>query len=460
MNNLKFRPIISQVGTCTYNAAQVIGDYLKPIISNNDLMISNTQAFADLIKSEPPLEPDEEYVSYDVESLFTNIPVHETIDYILDEINVKKKLPELCKRSIFKKLLLKLTCGNVFMFNDKFYRQSNGCAMGGPLSVIMANIYMTKLEIEVVIPMTPPFYKRFIDDIITRRKKDTPDLLLDKMSAYHPKINFTVEQDPCKFLDTKLLIKEDRSYETRVFRKPSKLPSHWFSKTPIRHKRNAITGDLHRSKKISSFFSEEVEIIHNKYVKAGFPKKFVSSTIDNFINPKPRLDEEDIPLIPTFFFAAPTPFILVDLPYCAENERQSKHFIRKLKSFVNTECTIYIKWGTKKVKSLFSLKSRNPYPSCKIYEGTCSCGISYIGETKRNIHVRWGEHNNPQGKSEPSQHLYNNPSHGFTWRVLITASKNARIRKNLEASEVALKNPRLNNQVESKKLTLFRYGVT
>ena len=63
--------------------------------------------------------------------------------------------------------------------------------------------------------------------------------------------------------------------------------------------------------------------------------------------------------------------------------------------------------------------------------------------------TRWGEHNNPQGKSEPSKHLYNNPSHKFTWRILLNASQNARIRKNLEASEVALKNPLLNNQVES-----------
>ena len=278
--------------------------------------------------------------------------------------------------------------------------------------------------------------------------------------AYHPRINFTFENSPSKFLDTQLLVREGGSCESRVYRKPNKVPSHWLSKTPIRYKRNAITGDLHRSKKISSCFPEEVDIITNKFLNAGFPKKFVLSTIDNFINPRPRPEEEDLPLIPSYFFSAPPPFILVELPYCPENERQSKHFIRKLKSFLNSECTIFIKWGTKKIKSLFNLKSRNPYPSCKIYEGTCSCGISYIGETKRNTHVRWGEHNNPQGKSEPSQHLYNNPSHQYTWRVLLSASKNTRIRRNPEASEVALKNPQLNNQVESKKLTLFRYGVT
>ena len=125
-----------------------------------------------------------------------------------------------------------------------------------------------------------------------------------------------------------------------------------------------------------------------------------------------------------------------------------------------TECTVVIKWTTRKIKTLFSLKSKNPYPSYKIYEGTCSCGSSYIGETKRNTEVRWNEHNDHRGKSEPAKHLYNNPSHKFSWRVILSASKNARVRRNLEASVVALKMPDLNNQVDSKKLTLFRYGVT
>ena len=143
-----------------------------------------------------------------------------------------------------------------------------------------------------------------------------------------------------------------------------------------------------------------------------------------------------------------------------ENEKHSKHFLRKLKSFLSIDCTLVIKWITRKVRTLFSLKSKNPYPSCKIYQGTCSCGSSYIGETKRNTATRWSEHSDPRGKSEPSKHLAQNPNHTFTWEVLLTASKNTRMRKNLEASMVALRKPNLNNQVESKKLTLFRYGVT
>ena len=127
---------------------------------------------------------------------------------------------------------------------------------------------------------------------------------------------------------------------------------------------------------------------------------------------------------------------------------------------MNIECTVVIKWITKRIKSLFNLNSINPHLSCKIYEGQCTCGDSYIGETKSNVKVRWKEHNDPRGKSEPAKHLYQNPNHSFTWKVLMSAPQNTRLRKNIEASFVALHRPKLNTQLESKKLTLFRYGIT
>ena len=139
-------------------------------------------------------------------------------------------------------------------------------------------------------------------------------------------------------------------------------------------------GKLTSSKKISSYFRDEVELIRCKYYNAGFPTRFVDPVIRNFESPK-SCDDEDLPLIPTYFLETP-PFILIDVPYCPENEKHSKHFIKKLKSFLNTECTVVIKWTTRKIMTLFSLKSKNPHPSCKIYEGICSCGSFYIGETK------------------------------------------------------------------------------
>ena len=112
IEKLKFRPIISQVGTYTYNGAKVIADYLKPLCQN-EYKINDTQSFPSMLKDQTPLNPNEEYVSYDVESPFTNIPVDETINYIINEIYQKKKLPLICSRTIFKRLLYKLTASLV-----------------------------------------------------------------------------------------------------------------------------------------------------------------------------------------------------------------------------------------------------------------------------------------------------------------------------------------------------------
>ena len=69
-----------------YKTAQFISEYLKPLYENNDFIIKNTQDFAKMIREQPPLEENKEYVSYDVKSLFTNVPIHDTIKYILEEI--------------------------------------------------------------------------------------------------------------------------------------------------------------------------------------------------------------------------------------------------------------------------------------------------------------------------------------------------------------------------------------
>ena len=108
----------------------------------------------------PPLKDDEEYVS--------NIPLKETIDYILEQIYVHNKLPMIRSKLIFRRLLEKITRENLFQLNSKFFKQTDGCAMGGPLSVILSDIWMVKMENNIVIPHKPIFYKKYIDDIINR----------------------------------------------------------------------------------------------------------------------------------------------------------------------------------------------------------------------------------------------------------------------------------------------------
>ena len=182
-----------------------------------------------------------------MKSLFTNVPIQETIDYILDEIYVKNKLPKICSKLIFKRLLLKLTTENTFMLTSDFYKQTDSCTiMGGPLSVIFSDISMTKTEREVVNPSKPKFYKRFVDDIINRRNNNQSDDLFQKLNINHPNMKYTDEVKPEFFLDTKTVYSND-VITTEVKRNEGKLPVHWSSKVPKRYKRNAIINDLNRA---------------------------------------------------------------------------------------------------------------------------------------------------------------------------------------------------------------------
>ena len=80
-----------------------------------------TQSFSTDIKNIPPLQEDEEDVSYYMESLSTNIPINETIDYVLDQIYNKKKLKPICSKLIFKNLSLKLATEVTFTIYNNFF---------------------------------------------------------------------------------------------------------------------------------------------------------------------------------------------------------------------------------------------------------------------------------------------------------------------------------------------------
>ena len=234
IEQLKFRPIISQVGTYIYNAAKVIADYLKPLCQN-EYNINDTQSLPSMLKDQTPLNTNEEYVSYDLEYLFTNIPVDETINYIINEIYQKKKLQQICSKTIFKRLLYKLTTEVSFQFNYKLFKQTNGCTMGGPLSVTLSDIHMIRMETDVVVPIRLIFYKRYIDDIYNRRQKNTSDVLYDALNNYHAKIKLTIETNSQRFLDTEI-IHINGTIETKVHRKKTKLPIPWTSNIPKRYK--------------------------------------------------------------------------------------------------------------------------------------------------------------------------------------------------------------------------------
>ena len=299
---------------------------------------------------------------------------------------------------------------------------------------------MAKVESNIVISHRPIFYKRYVDDIINRRKKHEEDLLFKKLNNYHPKIKLTIEINPPKFLDTEIIILNNEVV-TSVHRKESKLPVPWESKVPKHYKRNTLLGELHRAKRISSNFQKEVKNIKEKFSKANFPRRFINSVVAQFNNStynNNERNEEDEMITPPQLFEIPKKMLFLQVPFCEANEKRSKSFLNKFYNFTNEKFKLIIRWKTRNLKSLFPLKDKDLHPACMIYKGICSCESTYVGETKRNVEVRYSEHNHPSGKSEPSKHLHQNINHVFTWSVICSAPKSDRKRKNLGAFYIAL----------------------
>ena len=90
--------------------------------------------------------------------------------------------------------------------------------------------------------------------------------------------------------------------------------------------------------------------------------------------------------------------------------------------------------------------------SCVVYEGKCNCGENYIGETSRNVTVRWDEHSKNSG---PAKHLNQFSEHKFNWKILRRVPNKVKQRKMHEAHYVVCMCPTLNNQLELTSLTLF-----
>ena len=213
---------------------------------------------------------------------------------------------------------------------------------------------------------------------------------------YHPNIKLIIEINPNKFLDTEI-IDNKGAIETKVYRETTKLPVSWALNIPKRYKRNTINTDLYRAKQITLNLDNELVIIKKKFLAADYPHRFINSVINTFIEKENKKEEEY--LIPQNFFEIPKPVILIEIPFCVKNQIASKQLIKKFNYFTNYKFDVRIKWLTRKMRTLFQLKDKLLHPACKIYEEICICGEKYIGETKRNVEIRWMGHNTPSVRS-------------------------------------------------------------
>ena len=114
-------------------------------------------------------------------------------------------------------------------------RQTDDCTVDSPLWITFPNIYLTKLEEDQVRLLKHKFYRRFVEDLKSRRLKNMHDSSFENLNNYK-KIKFTIEANPKKFLDTRFLLEND-IIKMEGYHKASKFPIHWKSQIPKRYKK-------------------------------------------------------------------------------------------------------------------------------------------------------------------------------------------------------------------------------
>ena len=161
----KLRPIVSAKGTFNYNLTRFICGLYSPLVPN-DYPCKDTFSFVSQIKNANLSKKF--LVSYDVTSLFTNIPIQETIDIAINLFFNHNPNLSITRKEL-KKLFLFATSQTRFIFNSKFYNQIDGVAMGSPLAPVLANIFMGFYKSKWLNKYNlnkPKFYLRYVDDLL------------------------------------------------------------------------------------------------------------------------------------------------------------------------------------------------------------------------------------------------------------------------------------------------------
>ena len=137
-DTLTFRPIVSSIGTYNYNLAKFLTDMLDPAIPTE---YCAKDSFSFYKEVQEVSSSNKFMISYDVCSLFTSIPLKETIDIAVNLIF--DKYPDLkITRQELKKLFEFATSGTHFLFDGSYYDQIDGVMLGSPLCPVLANLFM------------------------------------------------------------------------------------------------------------------------------------------------------------------------------------------------------------------------------------------------------------------------------------------------------------------------------
>ncbi|KAM3823585.1 uncharacterized protein M6D78_018813 [Vipera latastei] len=210
------RPIVSSIGSPLQNLAKFLAKQLQPYANSITSHVQNSFQFIEII-SKLNLQPCDLLVSFNVVSLFTQVPIKEALTAIQNKYNPPKHILDLTNHCL---------SNTYFIYNGQRYKQMEGAPMGSPLSPVIANLYMEHFETLALEKSNhkPKLWLRYVDDtfVIWPHGKEKLDDFLIHLNSLHPKIQFTMETEAnnqLPFLDVLVYKKSNGSLGHTIYHK-------------------------------------------------------------------------------------------------------------------------------------------------------------------------------------------------------------------------------------------------
>lgn len=330
--------------------------------------------------------------SFDVSNMFSNIPYTDCLE-IIKKILDAKNINVIIKNEIITLFELCLS-ENYFQFENTFYKQKQGLAMGSPLSPLMAELFMEEIEktiFESPLSQKIFFWYRYVDDILICYSGNIQEIqeTLTFINNIHPNISFTseVEQNnQINFLDLTISRQNANKLSFNIYRKPTfsdaTIPAD--SSHPFSHKIAAYRSMVNRAFSIplsKENLNNEIDIIKEIATNNGF----TIDIINNLVTQKYRE-------------------ITVSKIYPRIKENSDKKFVsltyfgplsEKI-SYVISKDNLRVAYKpSQKISNLFYNAKQKTDKNKKsgVYKLSCEeCNSCYIGQTGRAFNIRYNEH--------------------------------------------------------------------
>ena len=299
LSNVKGRPVISNCGTLTEHVSEYLDYHLNPLVSQSRSYVKDTNHFLSRIGNIGTIPEGAILCTVDVVGLYPSIPHGEGLEAVREALD-RRENPGVATDTLAGLASLVLE-NNYFEFNDRFYKQKLGTAIGTKFAPAYANLFMTRLEERLMDTFAdkPLVWMRFIDDIffIWTHGEDRLKLFIDHLNSSHDTIKFTSEHstESISFLDVTVKVGEGGVLMTDLFCKPTDTHQFLHKKSchPWHTKKAIPYSQALRYRRICSDdrqFKEHVGKLAGWLKDRGYEESLVNQQIDRVR----RLDRETL----------------------------------------------------------------------------------------------------------------------------------------------------------------------